>query len=109
MKRRVNLIAGILHSPKILFLDEPTVGVDVQSKKAITTKLQELNSNGTTIIYTSHHLREAQDLCSLVGIIDSGKIIAEDSPFNLISNTENARNLEDVFIQLTGRELRDYV
>ena len=109
MKRRVNLIAGILHSPKILFLDEPTVGVDVQSKKAITTKLQELNSNGTTIIYTSHHLREAQDLCSLVGIIDSGKIIAVDSPFNLISNTENARNLEDVFIQLTGRELRDYV
>ncbi|MFD2561944.1 ABC transporter ATP-binding protein [Aquimarina rubra] len=108
MKRRVNLIAGILHNPELLFLDEPTVGVDVQSKQAITTKLQELNKAGTTIIYTSHHLREAQDLCSLVGIIDSGKIIAENTPAKLISETEDARNLEDVFIELTGRELRDY-
>ncbi len=108
MKRRVNLIAGILHNPELLFLDEPTVGVDVQSKQAITAKLQELNKVGTTIIYTSHHLREAQDLCSLVGIIDSGKIIAENTPAKLIADTENARNLEDVFIALTGRELRDY-
>jgi len=109
MKRRVNLIAGILHNPKILFLDEPTVGVDVQSKQAITAKLKELNNDGTTIIYTSHHLREAQDLCTQVGIIDSGKIIAEDTPDNLISAVHEARNLEDVFIELTGRELRDYV
>ncbi|WP_299181382.1 ABC transporter ATP-binding protein [uncultured Aquimarina sp.] len=108
MKRRVNLIAGILHNPMLLFLDEPTVGVDVQSKQAITTKLVELNQSGTTIIYTSHHLREAQDLCSMVGIIDSGKIIAEDTPSKLIKNTKEARNLEDVFIELTGRELRDY-
>ncbi len=108
MKRRVNLIAGILHKPRILFLDEPTVGVDVQSKQAITTKLKELNKEGTTIIYTSHHLREAQDLCTKVGIIDSGKIIAEDTPDNLVSSIKNARNLEDVFIELTGRELRDY-
>jgi len=108
MKRRVNLIAGILHAPKLLFLDEPTVGVDVQSKQAITTKLHELNKTGTTIIYTSHHLREAQDLCSWVGIIDSGKIIVENTPDNLISSVENARNLEDVFIELTGRGLRDY-
>ncbi|WP_378175394.1 ABC transporter ATP-binding protein [Aquimarina sp. SS2-1] len=108
MKRRVNLIAGILHKPELLFLDEPTVGVDVQSKQAITTKLKELNKSGTTIIYTSHHLREAQDLCSLVGIIDSGKIIAENTPETLISETEGARNLEDVFIAHTGRELRDY-
>ncbi|WP_299901627.1 ABC transporter ATP-binding protein [uncultured Aquimarina sp.] len=108
MKRRVNLIAGILHDPKLLFLDEPTVGVDVQSKQAITAKLKELNATGTTIIYTSHHLREAQDLCSLVGIIDSGKIIAENTPAKLISDTKDARNLEDVFIELTGRELRDY-
>jgi len=108
MKRRVNLIAGILHNPKLLFLDEPTVGVDVQSKQAITNKLKELNTSGTTIIYTSHHLREAQDLCSRVGIIDCGKIIAEDTPSNLISKIDDARNLEDVFIELTGRELRDY-
>lgn len=108
MKRRVNLIAGILHTPEVLFLDEPTVGVDVQSKQAIITKLKELNEAGTTIIYTSHHLREAQDLCTRVGIIDTGKIIAENTPQNLISKIEKARNLEDVFIELTGRELRDY-
>ncbi|WP_299254200.1 ABC transporter ATP-binding protein [uncultured Aquimarina sp.] len=108
MKRRVNLVAGILHNPELLFLDEPTVGVDVQSKQAITKKLKELNKAGTTIIYTSHHLREAQDLCSLVGIIDSGKIIAENTPSKLISESKEARNLEDVFIELTGRELRDY-
>ncbi|KAA1244638.1 ABC transporter ATP-binding protein [Aquimarina sp. RZ0] len=109
MKRRVNLIAGILHNPEILFLDEPTVGVDVQSKQAILNKLIELNASGTTIIYTSHHLKEAQDLCTRVAIIDSGKIIAKDTPDNLISKVPNARNLEDVFIELTGRELRDYV
>ncbi len=109
MKRRVNLIAGILHSPKLLFLDEPTVGVDVQSKQVITEKLKELNTLGTTIIYTSHHLREAQELCTRVGIVDSGKIIAEDTPDNLVLGIQNARNLEDVFIELTGRELRDYV
>jgi len=108
MKRRVNLIAGILHQPTLLFLDEPTVGVDVQSKQSITEKLKSLNATGTTIIYTSHHLREAQELCTQVGIIDSGKIIAMDTPSSLISETENARDLEDVFITLTGRGLRDY-
>jgi len=70
MKRRVNLIAGILHNPKILFLDEPTVGVDVQSKNAIIDYLKELNKKGTTIIYTSHHLSEAQDFCTDIAIID---------------------------------------
>lgn len=63
MKRRVNLIAGILHNPKVLFLDEPTVGVDVQSKNAIIEYLKVLNQNGTSIIYTSHHLAEAEDFC----------------------------------------------
>ncbi len=108
MKRRINLIAAILHKPTLLFLDEPTVGVDVQSKKAITEKLQDLHKNGTTIIYTSHHLREAQELCTRVGIIDRGRIIACDSPNALIEMTEGARNLEDVFVKLTGKELRDY-
>jgi ABC-2 type transport system ATP-binding protein len=107
MKRRVNLIAGILHNPKVLFLDEPTVGVDVQSKNAIIAYLKQLNQKGTTIIYTSHHLSEAQDFCSDIAIIDRGKIYAEGTPNNLILNTQNARNLEDVFIALTGKELRD--
>ncbi|HEY6143042.1 MAG TPA: ABC transporter ATP-binding protein [Flavobacterium sp.] len=107
MKRRVNLIAGILHSPKILFLDEPTVGVDVQSKSAIIEYLKQLNKNGTTIIYTSHHLSEAQDFCTEIAIIDRGQLFAQDTPENLIRSTQNANNLEDVFISLTGKELRD--
>ena len=109
MKRRVNLIAGILHNPKILFLDEPTVGVDVQSKNVIINYLKELNSKGTTIIYTSHHLSEAQDFCTKIAIIDKGKIYAEGTPNSLILETPNAHNLEDVFISLTGKELRDAI
>ena len=107
MKRRINLIAGILHNPKVLFLDEPTVGVDVQSKNAIIDYLKKLNKNGTTIIYTSHHLSEAQDFCTDIAIVDRGIIYAEGTPNNLIASTANARNLEDVFISLTGKELRD--
>lgn len=107
MKRRCNLIAGTLHNPKVLFLDEPTVGVDVQSKKVIIDFLQELNQKGTCIIYTSHHLSEAQEFCTHIAIIDSGKILTNGSPKELISQTSNANNLEDVFISLTGKELRD--
>lgn len=109
MKRRINLIAGILHQPAVLFLDEPTVGVDVQSKNVIIDYLKALNAKGTTIIYTSHHLSEAQDFCTKIAIIDQGKIYAEGTPKTLISNTANAHNLEDVFISLTGKELRDDV
>lgn len=109
MKRRVNLIAGILHNPKVLFLDEPTVGVDVQSKNVIIDYLKTLNQQGTTIIYTSHHLSEAQDFCTQIAIIDHGKIFAQGTPSDLISSTPNAHNLEDVFISLTGKELRDAV
>lgn len=109
MKRRVNLIAGILHNPKILFLDEPTVGVDVHSKNVIIAYLKELNKKGTTIIYTSHHLSEAQDFCTNIAIVDRGIIYAEGTPKDLITTTANARNLEDVFISLTGKELRDVI
>jgi len=107
MKRRVNLIAGILHNPKVLFLDEPTVGVDVQSKNAIIDYLKLLNQNGTTIIYTSHHLAEAEDFCTNIAILDRGKIYAQGTPLSLISSTEKARNLEEVFISLTGKDFRD--
>ena len=109
MKRRINLIAGILHEPLILFLDEPTVGVDVQSKNVIINYLRELNAKGTTIIYTSHHLTEAQDFCTKIAIIDRGTIYAEGTPNELIQSTIGAHNLEDVFISLTGKELRDDV
>jgi len=108
MKRRINLIASILHEPKILFLDEPTVGVDVQSKNVIMKFLLELNERGTTIIYTSHHLNEAEKFCTRVAIIDHGKIIIKGKPEQLIAAEKDAHNLEDVFITLTGKALRDY-
>ena len=109
MKRRINLIAGILHQPKILFLDEPTVGVDVQSRNVIINYLKQLNAAGTTIVYTSHHLAEAQDLCTDIAIIDRGIIYAQGTPADLIMAAPGAHNLEDVFIALTGKELRDDV
>lgn len=109
MKRRCNLIAGLLHHPKVLFLDEPTVGVDVQSRAAIIEFLTELNKDGTSIVYTSHHLAEAEHFCTQIAIIDHGKIFAEGTPQNMISAVEGAANLEDVFIALTGKDLRDDV
>lgn len=110
MKRRINLLAALLHKPKVLFLDEPTVGVDVQSKESIIGMLQEENkAEGTTILYTSHHLNEAQHFCTRIAIIDEGRIIQQGEPDALIASFENASTLEEVFIQLTGTELRDYV
>lgn len=102
MKRRINLLAGILHQPKILFLDEPTVGVDVISKNTIIQYLKELNMNGMSILYTSHHLLEAQELCHRVGILSEGKLIEENTPKQLIANTK-AHSLEEVFINLTQK------
>lgn len=108
MKRRINLIASILHSPKVLFLDEPTVGVDVQSKNVIIEYLQELNQKGTTIIYTSHHLNEAESFCTRIAIIDNGQLIVKGNPKALIAKHDGAHNLEDVFITITGKALRDH-
>ncbi|MDO4881161.1 MAG: ABC transporter ATP-binding protein [Capnocytophaga sp.] len=102
MKRRINLLAGILHQPKVLFLDEPTVGVDVISKNTIIQYLKELNTNGMSILYTSHHLLEAQELCHRVGILSDGKLITEDTPKQLIESTK-AHSLEEVFIHLTQK------
>ena len=107
MKRRINLIAGVLHQPKVLFLDEPTVGVDVQSRHAIMEYLERLHAAGTTIIYTSHHMTEAEHFCTRIAIVDRGQIFTEGSPAELIARTDQARDLEDVFIALTGKELRD--
>jgi ABC-2 type transport system ATP-binding protein len=107
MKRRVNLIAGILHQPKILFLDEPTVGVDVQSRNVIIEHLKELNKEGTTIVYTSHHMEEAENFCTRISIIDHGKILTQGSPKQLIAAHPGCSDLEEVFLQLTHRKLRD--
>jgi ABC-2 type transport system ATP-binding protein len=106
MKRRINLIAGILHDPELIFLDEPTVGVDVQSRNMIIEFLQKLNKKGTTLLYTSHLMEEAQTLCTSISIMDHGLIIASGTPDELIRNYECQR-LEDVFLKLTGRSVRD--
>jgi ABC-2 type transport system ATP-binding protein len=107
MKRRVNLIAGLLHHPKLLILDEPTVGVDIQSKTAIIDHLKKLNSEkGMTIFYTSHHLEEAEDFCSHIAIIDEGKMITEGKTTELIKNN-NCNSIEEVYLKITGRKFRD--
>lgn len=107
MKRRLNLIAGILHSPKILFLDEPTVGIDVQSKNVIIEYLKELNKQGTTIVYTSHLMEEAENLCTNISIIDMGKEIAKGTSKLLLSANNDCNNLEEIFLKLTGRSVRE--
>lgn len=107
MKRRVNLIAGILHNPSILFLDEPTVGVDLQSRLILVDLLKELHKKGTTIIYTSHHLHEVQELCETIAIIDKGKIFALGSSEELMEKTQTT-NLEAAFLALTGVNLKEH-
>ncbi len=106
MKRRINLIAALLHTPQIVFLDEPTVGVDVQSRSLITEHLHHINKNGCTIVYTSHLMEEAENLCSEIAIIDQGEIIIQGEPKALIAK-EDTGNLEQLFLKLTGKKLRD--
>ncbi|MEX6688103.1 ABC transporter ATP-binding protein [Danxiaibacter flavus] len=102
MKRRVNLAIGVIHQPKILFLDEPTVGVDVQTRHDILNYLLQLNKNGTTLIYTSHQLSEAEELCKRVAMIDNGKIVAHDDLDKLLVDHEQD-GLEGLFLNLTGK------
>jgi len=106
MKRRVNLAIGVIHIPKILFLDEPTVGVDVQTRFAIIKYLKELNENGTTLIYTSHQLSEAEDLCNRIALIDDGKIIVHDDLRSLLMQ-QGQGGLEGLFLNLTGKKARN--
>ncbi len=106
MKNRVNLAIGVIHRPQILFLDEPTTGVDVQSRHAIIDYLKKLNSEGTTLVYTSHHLTEAESLCTRVALIDEGKIIAQNE-LKVLLHEHKQTGLEGLFITLTGRSYRD--
>jgi len=106
MKRRINLAIGVIHEPEILFLDEPTVGVDVQTRHAIISYLKALNDKGTTLVYTSHHLKEAEDLCDRVALIDKGEIVAYDHLSKLLTQHEEG-DLEQLFLKLTGNAYRD--
>jgi ABC-2 type transport system ATP-binding protein len=106
MKRRVNLAIGVMHEPKVLFLDEPTVGVDVQSRHAIIHYLKKQNEAGTTLVYTSHQLEEAAELCNKIALIDEGKIIAHGSLEGLLTE-HGHEGLEGLFLALTGKIFRD--
>lgn len=107
MKRRANVIASLLHQPQLVILDEPTAGVDVQSRAMILEFLKEYKEQGNTILYTSHHLEEAEKICEEVVIIDQGKNIVNGSPADLIAQTPNCNRLEDVFLHYTGHSVRD--
>jgi len=107
MKRRANLAAAILHTPRVLLLDEPTVGVDAQSRNLIFENLKALRAAGMTIIYTTHYMEEAEQLCDRVAIIDKGALVAEGAPQALINRFDECTNLEDTFLRLTGKHLRD--
>jgi len=106
MMRRVSLAMALVHDPKILLLDEPTVGMDPQARRAIWDFLLELREKGKTILLTTHYMEEAEELCDRVGVIDHGRLIALGSPDELKAKYR-ARDLEDVFIEITGRKIRD--
>ncbi len=106
MKRRVNLAIGVINSPRVLFLDEPTVGVDVQSRHAIIGFLRQLNEKGTTLIYTSHQLVEAEELCNQIALIEKGQIIAHNSLHQLLAE-HREDGLEGLYLNLTGKTYRD--
>jgi ABC-2 type transport system ATP-binding protein len=108
MKRRINLIIALVHDPEIAFLDEPTVAMDPQSRRAVWDFIKDLERKGKTIILTTHYMEEAQELCDRVGIIDHGKLIALGTPTQLIDKFQ-AENLEEVFIELTGRKIREEI
>ena len=109
MKRRVNLAIALMGYPELLFLDEPTVGIDPQSRNNIYEAIEGLRDKGMTILYTTHYMEEADRLCDRVAIMDGGRIIAMDTPYQLKGQAGSPEQvtLEDVFLKLTGRSLRD--
>jgi ABC-2 type transport system ATP-binding protein len=110
MKRRLNLAAGLLHDPDILLLDEPTVGVDPQSRNAIFSNLETLKARGKALLYTTHYMEEVERLADRVVIIDHGRVIASDTLDGLQRHAPAGAgrvSLESIFLALTGRTLRD--
>lgn len=107
MKRRLEIARGLLHHPKIFFLDEPTIGLDPQTRNHMWEYVKNLNDKeGITIFFTTHYMEEAEKIAARVAIIDKGKIIAQGTPKELKKKT-NKNSLEDAFLSLTGRDMRD--
>ncbi len=116
-RQRFSIVASLVHEPKVFFMDEPTTGLDPQARRNLWDLIRETRDKGTTILLTTHYMEEAELLCDRVAVMDNGKIVALDTPKNLIkallkrgfkktTHVEQA-DLEDVFIDLTGKELRD--
>lgn len=107
MKRRINLIIGLIHQPKLLLLDEPTIGIDVQTRLNIYEIIKEASSQGTTILYTTHNLQEAEELCHRIGIMDQGKILAEGTLTELIKivGEKDIALISGDFSAETGRKI----
>jgi len=116
-KQRFSIATTLINHPKIIFLDEPTTGLDPQARRNLWDLILDIRSKGTTVIITTHYMDEAEFLCNRIAIIDSGKIITLDTPDGLIDNlvatgferekVVKKANLEDVFIQMTGKHLRE--
>ena len=113
-KQRFSIACALANKPRVLFLDEPTTGLDQQAKHNLWDLARDLNNGGITIVLTTHNMDEAEILCDRVAIMDHGKIIAEDAPINLIQKyapeapvAPQHGNMEDVFLALTGTALRD--
>lgn len=116
-KQRFSIATTLINQPKIIFLDEPTTGLDPQARRNLWELIKEIRNNGTTVIITTHYMDEAEQLCDRIAIMDEGRIISLDSPDKMIDDLVatgferpkqvKAANLEDVFIHLTGREMRD--
>ena len=113
MQRRINMAIALMHRPGLLLMDEPTVGVDPQSRENIFETIEKLRDQGTTILYTTHYMEEAERLCNHIAIIDEGRIIAYGTLEQLLAMRDNQREvqrphgLQELFIQLTGKTLRD--
>lgn len=116
-KQRFSIAVALVHTPKVLFLDEPTTGLDPQARRNLWDLIQKINQKGVTIVLTTHYMDEAELLCDRIAVMDNGKIIKLDTPKKLIKDllakgfkkkvVVQQANLEDVFIDLTGRELRE--
>ena len=113
-KQRFSIACALVNEPRVLFLDEPTTGLDPQAKRRLWDLVRDLNAGGMTIVLTTHNMEEAEQLCHRIAIMDRGKIIADDTPQNLILRYAPEPpaaplhgNLEDVFLHLTGSALRE--
>ena len=116
-KQRFSIATTLINKPKIIFLDEPTTGLDPQARRNLWDLVRSIRNNGTTVIITTHYMDEAEQLCDRVAIMDEGTIIALQSPDKLIDELVasgfekpkviKAANLEDVFINLTGKDFRE--